>query len=159
MIFNFKPLVNGQPASYSYEFDYKDIKGPIKLNISITRSFSGLSLPIRCFDTEYGPLGSCKYDNFCAHPLFRMVYCFSDCLSLFGSPTPNCAKCENSTECNIDKFQNGVLDGKFNVNLNYLQLPSFAYIFLNGIYNVKLQVSDINGEIDCFTVKYGIVSN
>ena len=118
-------------------------------------------MPLRCFETEYGPLGSCKYDNLCEQPLFRMAYCFVDCFSLFGSATPNCDTCQTSTECTIPSFQQEEEDMEIYID-NFSDseiLPPFAQLFLNGLYNVKVKVSDIHGEIDCFTFKYSIVKN
>ena len=57
------------PSQIPFSFNFKlnrDLKGPVKTDVKIVRTVSGLSLPISCYLTStFGNFGSCVYPNFC----------------------------------------------------------------------------------------------
>ena len=92
------------PSQVPFLLNFKlnrDIKGPIRSDVKIIRTVSGIYLPISCFqntgnvlisDNYYGPHGSCVYHHLCdflqflaSHVLNRKIdenNCPQECLNI-----------------------------------------------------------------------------
>ncbi len=123
----------------------RPIDGPLKSNITIVRTVSGLSLPIRCYIVNGQLTGSCVYNDLCASIMYVLDLDQTDCPNNF---------IQNGIDCTCPfNLPSGILEIEE-------QLPTYSPAFLTnswllkGDYNLRVEASDKRGFFFCVTLGF-----
>ena len=124
----------------------KVISGPIKVDINIVRTISGLTLPIRCTLVNGIGIGSCVYNDFCT--VFNQLYDISpsNCPQYLIS---NNIGCTCPWYLPVDNFFiNEPLEIDFSTSI-------FSFL-ASGDFNVDIKATQGTTSILCLNIKYSI---
>jgi len=115
------------------------IRGPIKSDVSIVKTFTGLRLPMSCYLVDGKYFGSCVYNDFCKFlndfGQYFLNFTSENCLSF----SPNTNIMDINTAFNVPDFS----------------LPPWKY-WLHGNFDVGIKLTQEDTSILCLNFKYSM---
>ncbi|CAF0814879.1 unnamed protein product [Brachionus calyciflorus] len=144
------PMIFPDPVDWKFKaFLKRPIDGPIVSNVTITRSITGITLPIRCYLVNGQWVGSCVYPDLCKSIMYVTNLDSSNCPSNFQSNGVNC-------ECPFN-LQSGLIELQ-----DVIQTYSPVFLanswLINGDYKIKISASDSRGYFFCLNLGFTIKS-
>ncbi|CAF0999818.1 unnamed protein product [Didymodactylos carnosus] len=126
--------------------------GAIIVKLDILRIISGITLPVRCYIVDGKEVGSCKYKDLCV-TLQALFSQFNprDCPQELFRWGIDC-KCP----FNIPASQRLDVHQLFSSSALSAAQTSFYRLFASGIFNIKVEISDIRGPLVCLELRFTI---
>ncbi len=125
----------------------QSIIGPIRSNITIYRTVSGLKLKISCYLVDGNYVGSCVYNDFCEVLKRRLNFSADNCPPFLIDNSIDCS-------CPFD-IPGGLID----IN-TVLELPDYSMTPMSwmgsGDFDVGFQLTQGTNSILCMNIKFSM---
>ena len=125
----------------------RDLIGPWPGTISVIRTVSGISLPVRCFLADGHYVGSCTYDDLCDIIRESFRYFENVCLDE-DDDEPYCV-----CPFNIPASLPGVTTSYLPYSLPEFSETIFSYL-ATGDFDVTIEFDDSVGYVGCLNLKF-----
>ena len=123
------------------------IQGQVKADLNIIRTVSGLALPIRCYMTNFGPFGSCIYEDLCTVLKWALNFDENNCPDSF---------IENEFYCDCP-FRLPAKELNIDQEFDIPDMATTAFSFFasgNFDFTVKASIGSMN--MLCLNMKYTV---
>ncbi|CAF0739801.1 unnamed protein product [Brachionus calyciflorus] len=143
------PIVQPGAIDLIFRSNFKRaMRGGLTTTLAITRTVSGLKLPIRCYLAAGIYVGSCTYDDLC-----KII---ESLLPSFSPETCPPTVAQYGIDCNCPfQIKTGLIDIE-----EHFDVPdatqTIASFLASGDFEIKIDTKDANGAFGCVNIKFAV---